>query len=257
MTTEQTRRPLRIARIVALIILAVALLFIGFLVWAGQPAMATTEALGALTTDESVMVTTTPWLVFTPVTPTATTGLIFYPGGLVDPRAYAPAARAIAAEGYLVAIVPMPFNLAVFAPNRGLDVMAAYPTIQQWAIGGHSLGGAMAANFATTQDDAVKALILWASYPASNNSLAQRENLEVTSIYGSNDGLTTVAKIDESRPLLPPDSSFVAIEGGNHAQFGRYGAQDGDNPATIPQAEQEAQTIAATLTTLAAIQLPN
>jgi pimeloyl-ACP methyl ester carboxylesterase len=115
----------------------------------------------------------------------------------------------------------------------------------------------MAANFAATQDDAVKALILWASYPASNNSLAQRENLEVTSIYGTNDGLTTVAKIDESRPLLPPDSAFVAIEGGNHAQFGWYGVQDGDNPATIPQAEQEAQTIAATLTTLAAIQLQN
>lgn len=254
MTSEQTKRPLRIARIVAVVILVVALIFIGFLVWAGRPAMATTEALGALTTDESVIVTTTPWLVFTPVTPTATTGLIFYPGGLVDPRAYAPAARAIAAEGYLVAIVPMPFNLAVLAPNRGLDVIAAYPTIEQWAVGGHSLGGAMAANFAASQEEVVKALILWASYPASNNSLAQRANLQVTSIYGTNDGLTTLDKIEESRALLPSDSTFVAIEGGNHAQFGWYGAQDGDNPATIPPAEQAAQTITATLAALAAIQ---
>ena len=254
MTSEQTRRPLRIARIVALVILTVALLFIGFLVWAGRPAMATAEALDALTTDERVIVTTAPWLVFTPVTPTATTGLIFYPGGLVDPRAYAPAARAIAAEGYLVAIVPMPFNLAVLAPNRGLDVMAAYPTIKRWAVGGHSLGGAMAANFAASQDEAVNALILWASYPASNNSLARREDLQVTSIYGTNDGLTTPDKIKESRALLPPDSSFVAIEGGNHAQFGWYGAQDGDNPAAIPHEEQEAQTITATLAALAAIQ---
>ncbi|MCE7986417.1 MAG: alpha/beta hydrolase [Caldilinea sp. CFX5] len=237
-----------------MVILAVALLFIGFLVWAGRPAMATTEALDALTTDEKVFVTTTPWLVFTPVTPTATTGLIFYPGGLVDPRAYAPAARAIAAEGYLVAIVPMPFNLAVFAPNRGLDVMAAYPTIEQWAIGGHSMGGAMAANFAATQDEAVSSLILWASYPTSNNSLARRENLQVTSIYGTNDGLSTIAKIEESRALLPPDSTFVAIEGGNHAQFGWYGAQDGDNPAAIPHETQEAQVITATLAALAAVQ---
>lgn len=254
MTSEQTRRPLRIARIVALIILAVALLFIGFLVWAGRPAMATAEALDALATDERVSVTTTPWLVFTPVTPTATTGLIFYPGGLVDPRAYAPVARAIAAEGYLVAIVPMPFNLAVFAPNRGLDVMAAYPTIERWAVGGHSLGGAMAANFAANQDEAINALILWASYPASNNSLAQRTDLQVTSIYGTNDGLATVAKIAESRPLLPSDTQFVPIEGGNHAQFGWYGVQRGDNPATIPHEEQAAQVITATLTVLAALQ---
>ncbi len=254
MTSNQTRRPLRIARIVALVILAVALLFIGFLVWAGRPAMATTEALDALTTDENIVVTTTPWLVFTPVTPTATTGFIFYPGGLVDPRAYAPAARAIAAEGYLVAIVPMPFNLAVFAPNRGLDVMAAYPTIKRWAVGGHSLGGAMAANFAAGQDEAVNALILWASYPASNNSLARRADLQVTSVYGTNDGLATIDKIEESRALLPPDSTFVAIEGGNHAQFGWYGAQDGDNPAAIPHDKQEAQTITATLGALAALE---
>lgn len=254
MTSEQTRRPLQVARIVALVILAVALLFIGFLVWAGRPAMATSEALDALTTNERVIVTTTPWLVFTPVTPTATTGFIFYPGGLVDPRAYAPAARAIAAEGYLVAIVPMPFNLAVLAPNRGLDVMAAYPTIERWAVGGHSLGGAMAANFAANQSEAIKALILWAAYPASNNSLVQRENLQVTSIYGTNDGLATLDKLEESRALLPPDSNFVAIEGGNHAQFGWYGAQDGDNPAIISHETQEAQTITATLAALAAIQ---
>lgn len=253
MTSEQTRRPLRIARIVAMLILAVAVLFIGFLVWAGRPAMATAEASGALTTDESVNVSTTSWLIFTPVTQTATTGLIFYPGALVDPQAYAPAAHAIAAKGYLVVIVPMPFNLAVFAPNRGQSVMAAYPTIKRWAIGGHSLGGAMAANFAATQGDAVKALILWASYPASNNSLAQRENLQVTSIYGTNDGLATVEKIEASHALLPPATHFVAIEGGNHAQFGWYGAQRGDNPATIPHEEQQAQVITATLAALAAI----
>ena len=254
MTDNQTKRPVRVARLLALSILVLALLFIGFLVWVGQPAAAQEEALGALTTDETISVTTTPWLVFTPITPTATTGFIFYPGGLVDPRAYAPAARAIAAEGYLVAIVPMPLNLAVFAPTRALDVMAAYPAIEQWAIGGPSLGGAMAANFVANQRDGVKALILWAAYPAADDSLARRDDLQVTSIYGTNDGLATVAKIEEARPLLPPQSRFIAIEGGNHAQFGWYGAQRGDQPAAISQEAQTAQVITATLTALAAIQ---
>ena len=73
--------------------------------------------------------------------------MIFYPGGRVDPRSYAPAARAIAAQGYLAVITPMPLNLAVFTPGRAAQVIAAYPEIHTWAIGGHSLGGAMAANF--------------------------------------------------------------------------------------------------------------
>lgn len=246
----ETIRRRRWASILTVIILVIALTFIGFLVWASRTALIMDEATAALVTDSQVTVTTEPWLVFTPLTPTVTTGFIFYPGGRVDPRAYAPAAHAIAAAGYLVVIVPMPLNLAVLAPGRATEVMTAYPAIEHWAIGGHSLGGAMAANFVAKQPDAITALIFWAAYPAASDSLAQRNGLRVTSIYGTEDGLATLAKIDASRALLPSQSAFVAIEGGNHAQFGWYGAQSGDNPATITRAAQQEQTIAATVTAL-------
>ncbi len=250
MASEPIQRRRRWASILSVIILVIALGFIGFVIWAGQTAPVMDEAIAALATDAQVTVATEPWLVFTPITPTVETGLIFYPGGRVDPRAYAPAAHALAAAGYLVVIVPMPLNLAVFAPARANEVIAAYPAIEHWAIGGHSLGGAMAANFVAKQPDATEALIFWAAYPAEGDSLAQRTGLQLTSIYGTLDGLATLDKIEASRALVPPQSTFVAIEGGNHAQFGWYGAQANDNPATITRAEQQAQTIAATLIAL-------
>jgi pimeloyl-ACP methyl ester carboxylesterase len=176
-------------------------------------------------------------------------GLILYPGGRVDPRAYAPPARAIAAGGYLVVIVPMPLNLAVFGPNRAAEVMDTFPGIELWAIGGHSLGGAMAARFAYRQSSAVHGLVLWASYPAASDDLSARE-LAVVSIYGTRDGLATGEKIAASRPLLPAETCWVAIVGGNHAQFGWYGPQSADNPATISREAQQQEVIAATLALL-------
>jgi pimeloyl-ACP methyl ester carboxylesterase len=123
--------------------------------------------------------------------------------------------------------------------------MDAYPEIERWVVGGHSLGGAMAANFADTQPERVAGLVLWASYPAESNDLSGRD-LPVVSVYGTLDGLATVEKIEASRPLLPADTEWVAIAGGNHAQFGWYGEQAGDNPAEIGRREQQAQTVAAT-----------
>ena len=60
-----------------------------------------------------------------------------------------------------------------------------------------------------------------------------------TSIFGTLDGLTTVNDIEESRVRLPADAAFVAVEGGNHAYFGWYGDQRGDNPATIAREQQQ------------------
>lgn len=235
----------------ALLIGAVA----GFLAWALMGPGPMPEALAALSSDDQVLVHTEGWLVFEPAVQAPSsgasqTGLVFYPGGRVDPRAYAPAARAIAAEGYLVVVVPMPLNLAVFAPHRAEKVLAAYPQIQTWAVGGHSLGGAMAARFAHQHLDRVQGLVLWAAYPASADDLS-RSGLAVASIYGTRDGLATRRKIDGSRGLLPLDTDWVAIGGGNHAQFGWYGVQPGDNEATISRHEQQEQVIAATLTWLA------
>lgn len=221
------------------------LLVVGFLAWTTLFAAAPMpEAVQDV--QASTSLAGKNWLVFQPAGATASTGLILYPGGLVDARAYAPAARQIAEAGYLVVIVPMPFKLAFFDAGRATEVMQAFPAIKQWALGGHSLGGAMAAQFAYQHPDQVAGLALWAAYPAANNSLTDRA-LRVVSIYGTRDGLATGAKIDASRPLLPADTQFVAIEGGNHAQFGWYGKQSGDNDATISRAEQQSQVIAATV----------
>jgi acetyl esterase/lipase len=137
--------------IIGVFIALIAVILIGavaFLAWTSNSSQPMPQALDALKSDSQVDVQTDNWLVFRPHANEPTTGFIFYPGGLIDPRAYAPAARAIAAKGYLVAIVPMPFNLANFDVNRASDVIAKYPSIKRWAIGGHSLGGVMAAKFA-------------------------------------------------------------------------------------------------------------
>ncbi|MBE2220687.1 MAG: alpha/beta hydrolase [Anaerolineae bacterium] len=231
-----------------LLLLILALGIGGFYVWASDASGPMPEALAALESDELVTVETEPWLIFTPTGVTPTTGFIFYPGGKVDYRSYAPQARDIAEAGYLVVIPEMPLNLAVFDANAADDIIAAYPDIENWAIGGHSLGGSMAAKYVYDNPDAVDGLVLWASYPASNNSLAQ-STLPTTSIWGTEDG--GVDGIVASPPLMPANTIWVEIEGGNHAQFGWYGPQAGDNPATISREEQQAQTVAATVELLA------
>jgi dienelactone hydrolase len=132
----------------------------------------------------------------------------------------------------------------VFDPGAAADVISAYPEIKNWAVGGHSLGGAMAANFAHKNPAQIDGLFFWAAYPASSDNLSGQD-INVISIYGTLDGLATGDKINASRPLLPADTTWVAIEGGNHAQFGWYGEQPGDNPATISREEQQAQVIEA------------
>ncbi len=204
------------------------------------------EALAALESDPAVEVTAGRWLVFTPVSAEPKVGLILYPGGRVDVRSYAPAARAIAQEGYLVVLVPMPLNLAVFAPDAATGVIAAFPETEEWLIGGHSLGGAMAARYAYGHPSSVQGLVLWAAYPDTRNDLSDRD-LPVTSIYATRDGLATMEKIDASRSLLPSTTDWVVIEGGNHAQFGWYGPQRGDHPAIISREAQQQRIVAATL----------
>jgi len=229
--------------------LALILALAGFVIWAKTAAAPMPEALAALESDAQVLVETEPWLIFRPVSQNPTVGLVIYPGGRVDPRAYAPAAREIAAEGYLAVIAPMPLNLAVLSPNRVADVIAAFPEIRRWALGGHSLGGSMAARYAHQNPESVQALVLWAAYPAASDDLSDA-SLATTSIFGTRDGLTTKDDIEASQTRLPSDTNWVAIEGGNHAQFGWYGSQSGDLIATITREDQQQQTVAATLNLL-------
>jgi len=239
-----------------ILLLAVPLLALaGFVIWASGASAPMPEALAALQSDGQVTVQNSQWLIFRPVATPSTAGLIFYPGGKVDYRAYAPALRAIAAQGYTTVIAPMPLNLAVFAPDRAANIIAALPEVKQWAVGGHSLGGSMAAHFAYAHPNAVQGLVLWASYPASSDNLSSH-NLAVVSISGTLDGLATPAKVEASRPLLPAATRWVPIAGGDHAQFGWYGPQAGDNPAAISREEQQKQVVAATLDLLQSLSAP-
>lgn len=215
----------------------------------------TAVALAALESDAQVTVTQDDWLIFTPNDRTPKTGFIFYPGGLVDPRAYAPFARDIAAEGYVAIIVPMPLNLAVFNLNAAERVIAdeRFATVSNWAIGGHSLGGSMASAYVDGSPGEIAGLALWASYPADSNDLSGQERLTAVSIFGTRDGLIDVSVIDDSRALLPVGTIFVPIEGGNHAQFGWYGAQDGDLSATVTPEAQQAITVDTTVALLASL----
>ena len=231
-------------KIIILSVLAVILIgLISFTIWASAAAAAQDIALERLSsTNEVQFELVNDWLVFTPTDESASTGLIFYPGARVDPKAYAFAANQISADGFLVVIVPMPLNMAIFGIDRAEEVIQTFSEIDNWAIGGHSLGGAMAAEFAGQHLNEISGLVLWAAYPAGSNDLSQSD-LSVLSISASLDGLATPEKIDASRPLLPGSTLYVEILGGNHAGFGFYGAQSGDEDAIISQMDQQTQII--------------
>ncbi len=228
------------------VLLVLGVVFAGFVVWAETPPSPMPEAFAALKSDTRVIISVGNWLIFTPTFSNASIGFIIYPGGRVDFRSYAPLAHSIAAAGYMVVIPLMPLNLAVFGVSIAKDVIRSWPTVSSWAIGGHSLGGTMAAQFAYENPSMVKGLVLWAAYPASGTDLS-RSNLSVTTIHGSNDGLVSTTQIDDSLKLLPPSTVRVEIAGGNHAQFGWYGDQAGDNAATITRETQQNITVTATI----------
>lgn len=234
--------------LVAVVVIGIA----GFVLWAETAAQPNDVALQALNSDSQVIVTQHDgYYTFEPVNQRATTGFIFYPGGRVDYRAYAPVLRKIAEQGYFVALPKVKLNLAFFDVNVADKVIAENPQIERWAIGGHSLGGVAAALYTKDHLDIIRAIAFWASYPADDS--LKNSNILITSIYGTNDGVNTDADVEASKELLPAHTKYVAIEGGNHGQFGSYGAQAGDNPASISAEEQWDQAAAATVQMLASL----
>lgn len=168
-----------------------------FIWWGTHPLAAMPEAQNALQSDSQVQVSNNDWITFLPVENRMDVGVILYPGGHVDPVAYTPLAGGIAAAGFPVIMPRMPLNLAVFDINAADEIMARYPEIETWVIGGHSLGGAMAAEYVSGHETAVRGLFLLASYSAENTDLSRFTNLKVLSIFGSEDG--DVAGIHASR----------------------------------------------------------
>ena len=162
---------------------------------------------------------------------------MFVPGARVDSRAYAHILRPLAEAGYLVAVLKEPFGFAILDPNHGKKVLDLHPEISHWVVGGHSLGGTVAASLAD-DDERVEGLVLLASYPADP---IIRNDLKVASISGTADGLVTPADIEASRAKLPPDTTFVVIDGAVHSSFGDYGEQPGDGIPTIDRTAAQAE----------------
>lgn len=167
------------------------------------------------------------------------TGLIFYPGGLVDHAAYALLMQELADRGVFCLLAEMPFNLAVLNMNAADGLTDGYPQIARWIIGGHSLGGAMAASYAAKHPKDFDGLLLLGAYAAADLSGTE---LSVLSLYGSEDGVLNREKYEASRAFYPQDFTEIVISGGNHAGFGCYGAQKGDGQAAISGEEQWAIT---------------
>ena len=165
----------------------------------------------------------------------ATAGFIFYPGGKVDEEAYYPLLQALAEYGIFTAVAKMPFRLVVFDINAADEIREEYPEIEDWYIGGHSLGGSMAASHLAKNESDYRGIVLLGSYSTKDLSNA---NISALSIYGSNDEVLNEKKYEKNRKNLPTDLSELVIDGGNHAYFGAYGEQKGDGVATVSNAEQ-------------------
>ncbi|MFC4099312.1 alpha/beta hydrolase [Paenibacillus xanthanilyticus] len=196
------------------------------------------EALAALRSGGGVTVAEqSDWTRFEPDSGEARQpAVIFYPGGMVEPESYAPLARAIAERGHRVYVVSMPFNLAMFGANRADGIIAERPE-DRYVIGGHSLGGVFAARYAAKHPDTIAGAYFLASYVDEGGSLSDSA-IPALQITGTKDGVMNTAKWEEAKANLPAETTYVAIEGANHSQFGLYGKQKGDHDPDITPAKQ-------------------
>jgi len=220
--------------------------------WAAYARPPLPEAVQALESDNLIQVKIDPWLTFIPAKSVPATALIFYPGGRIAPQGYSSLMRTIAMDGYLVIVPKMPLNMAPFNINIAKEIQAYFPEIDHWVIGGHSVGGTMAAQYTDNHLEEIDGLIFWASYPANNVNLANHD-LPVILIYGSSDPRVNAESVKKRTDLLPQNSQIIRIEGGDHHQFGSYQINPKDHLATTSRVSQHQQIIQATLDLLATV----
>ncbi len=232
-----------------------SLAFLGFTVWCLVAYRALPSARAGLVSDTlvTVMRRDDGWT-FTPARRREPpVNLLFISGALVDPVAYAPLLRAVAASGYPVHLLALPWRGALGQADgepfldHARAVLAASPGV--WVVGGHSRGGKVASLLAREPEPRMTALVLVGTTHPRDFSLAATR-LAVTKLYGTRDGVAPMARVLANAELLPPGTRWVRIEGGNHSQFAEYGLQPGDHRASIPRARQQAETFRAMLAAL-------
>lgn len=224
----------RLGTAVVVIALALVLLTVGVLFWANMVMRGDREAALDAWRNPAVSIESTEHsIVMTPTGEASGDGLVFIPGARVDPYAYLYKLSGIVeASGVTVVITKPTLNLAFFDQRPLSTFTADAPEVDEWAVGGHSLGGVRACQLADAPD--VTGLVLFGSYCANDLSAA---DLTVLSIGGSEDALSTPDKIEEAAHLLPDSAVFVEIDGLNHAGFGDYGRQSGDGEASIDRTQ--------------------
>ena len=194
-------------------------------------------------------------LEFLPAAATPVAGLVFIGGAGPAAAAYVPLLRPIADTGYPVFVVKLPFRIAPLAAHqdeaiaRARAVLASHAAIRHWVLAGHSRGAALAARMAHADPPLVSGLVLIGSTHPKDQDLSSLP-LPVTKVYGTDDGVAPAADVLKNARLLPPATKWVAIEGGNHSQFGHYGPQLFDGTATITRNGQQALTRAELLAML-------
>lgn len=165
--------------------------------------------------------------------PAADKAIIFYPGAKVEYTAYAPLAEAFSEAGFDCFLTEMPLNFAFLGANAADTFISNY-SYNTWIMAGHSMGGTVAATYAQKHPDTVKGLVLLASY----STVPVGDGIKVLSLYGSEDGCLEKDVYEEYKANWPADATESVIQGGNHAAFGDYGVQKGDNEATLTAPEQ-------------------
>lgn len=217
------------------VILFLLLFLLGTVVYINDDYEASEEALALLSRDiPGVTIREEPdRIVFHPEN--VSSGLIFYPGGKVDHRAYVPLMTSLSNRGFLCVLLKMPLKLAIFDPDAANRVLTDFPEISHWVITGHSLGGTMASSYAAKHPEQLDGVVLLAAYSVSD---LRESGLKVLSLYGSEDKVLNLKIYAENRSNFPDDAVEFVIDGGNHAGFGSYGPQKGDGQALITSEEQ-------------------
>ena len=170
--------------------------------------------------------------------PSEEKAIIFYPGAKVESEAYAKLMYNIALNGYDCFLLNMLFRIAFLGSNKASNIMNKYE-YDNYYLAGHSMGGVVAANYVYKNSDNVKGLLLLASYSTKKID----DEIKMISIYGDKDGVLNMNSYKNSFKYNSKQFKEVIIPGGNHANFGDYGFQKGDNESDISMDEQIAYVV--------------
>ncbi len=162
--------------------------------------------------------------------------VIFFQGGLTDPKAYGPICKKLAENGFTSHLIKMDWRL----PQYDYQKISKLFDLQhgQFAIGGHSQGGKMAAQFVYENPKIFKGLFLMGTSHPRDIDLSSN-NIPCIKLYAEYDGLASVEEVMENKNKLPAKTELILIKGGNHSQFGYLGQLLMDSSPNITLEEQQ------------------